>query len=283
MNEPGLFSSDVLTALSAHPVTLCALIGLLAFAESLAFVGIFTPGIALLATVSAAAGAAAAPLSWLLAAGWIGAALGDGLSFMLGRHIGPGLRDPARYPRFAAWMGPGEGLVDRYGVFALLVGRFLGPVRPVLPLLAGVLRMRTPAFMTLNVLTAIAWSPAYILPGYLLGAAYGQRITVPSDWPWALLLALVIVGFAIRAGTRARRLGQSEGFVARRVRTWGGTGRWLGQRWPGTQDTRLTPLFAAGSSLLSILIPSVLAFASDTGRPWRTFVGELFAILRALW
>lgn len=276
-------NAGTLTALSDHPIALCALIGMLAFSESLAIVGIFTPGIALLAAASAAAGAAATPLSWLLAAGWIGAALGDGLSFLLGRYIGPGLRDPDKHPRLAAWIDPGEQLFSRYGALALVVGRFLGPIRPVLPLAAGMLRMRPSVFMTLNALTALLWSPAYLIPGYLMGAAYGQEITIPGNWPWAMLAAFLIAGLALRAGALAGRLGRSDGGVARRISTLGSVGRWLGHRWPGTQDTPLTPLLSASGSLLTLAIPAALVFASGSGEPWRAFAHELFETLRALW
>lgn len=283
MNDADLLGADAFATLSAHPIALCAVIGTLAFMESLAIIGIFTPGIALLATGALAAGAAATPLSWLLAAGWFGAALGDGLSFLLGRRIGPGVRDPARYPRLTAWMRPGERLIDRYGVLALVIGRFLGPIRPVLPLAAGMLRMPTPRFMTLNVVTAIAWSPAYLLPGYLVGAAYGQRITVPSDWPWALLLALLIIGFALRTGTLTRRLGKSDGALARRLRDGQGLGARAVRPWPGTEDTPLAQALSTGATLLALAIPSALVFASDAGAPWRSFAGALLRMLRALW
>ena len=275
--------AGTLTALSEHPIALCVLIGVLAFSESLAIVGIFTPGIALLAAASATAGAAGTPLSWLLAAGWIGAALGDGLSFLLGRHIGPGLRDPDTHPRLATWIDPGEQLFGRYGVLALVVGRFLGPIRPVLPLAAGMLRMRTSVFMMLNAMTALVWSPAYLIPGYLMGAAYGQQITVPANWPWALLVAFLVAAFALRAGTLAGRLGRSGGSIARRVSMLGSIGHWLGHRWPGTQDTPLTSLLSASGSLLTLMIPAALAFASGSGEPWRAFAHELLGTLRALW
>ncbi|MCW8886748.1 MAG: hypothetical protein OQK12_16095, partial [Motiliproteus sp.] len=54
-------------------------------------------------------------------------------------------------------------------IYSVVIGRFVGPVRPVVPFVAGMLSMKPALFVSINLISALAWAPVYILPGYLLG------------------------------------------------------------------------------------------------------------------
>ncbi|WP_369820160.1 DedA family protein, partial [Oleiphilus sp. HI0043] len=60
---------------------------LIAFIESLALAGVIVPGVLLLFLVSALAGHINLPIEWLLLSGFLGAILGDGISFFLGHYF----------------------------------------------------------------------------------------------------------------------------------------------------------------------------------------------------
>ena len=57
-----------------------------------------------------------------------------------------------------------RGIVQRYGGKSVAFGRFFGPVRAVIPLVAGMMNMPPWRFVVANVVSALAWAPAYLLP-----------------------------------------------------------------------------------------------------------------------
>jgi membrane protein DedA with SNARE-associated domain len=137
----------------------------LAFGESLAFVALVFPATTMLVAPGALIGAGAlgfVPI-WIAAA--IGAALGDWLSYWLGEKfeapiskVWPLSRHPDVLPR-------GRAFVAKYGVATILIGRFFGPLRAVVPLVAGILRMSWWPFQIANVTSALVWAAALLAPG----------------------------------------------------------------------------------------------------------------------
>jgi membrane protein DedA with SNARE-associated domain len=77
------------------------------------------------------------------------------------------------------------------------MGRFFGPIRAIVPLVAGLLHMPPHRFYIANVLSALIWAPAYLLPGMLLGEAAqdgGLKVLV---WPAGALAIVLAVWFLI--------------------------------------------------------------------------------------
>ncbi|WP_137864224.1 MULTISPECIES: DedA family protein [unclassified Sphingomonas] len=142
-------------------------IGLLCFGESLVLVGLFIPATSLMI---AAGGLLATgkldPVSILLAA-IAGAVLGDWVSYYIGDRLGPTAYRhwPLREHRTA--VAQARLFFRRFGFFAVFAGRFLGPLRAVVPLVAGVTRMPARSFQLANVFSATLWVPALFAPGYL--------------------------------------------------------------------------------------------------------------------
>ncbi|PIE41316.1 MAG: hypothetical protein CSA49_04025 [Gammaproteobacteria bacterium] len=164
-------TSELTTWLAAHEQWILASVAALAFLESLAIVGILVPGVALLFATAAAAGSVHIPLLEVLIAAFTGAVLGDSISFFLGRHYHHIMRTLPPFSSHPQWITKGERFFERYGLISVVIGRFVGPVRPVMPLIAGMLEMRPSRFLSINALSAIGWAPMYILPGYLVGSA----------------------------------------------------------------------------------------------------------------
>lgn len=148
-----------------------AAIFLVALLECLALVGILLPGVVLLFALAVLAGNGALDLSSVLLLAWLGGLSGDILSYALGRrlqHKVPQLRIIRNHPQ---WLINAELHFARYGVLSLLVGRFIGPLRPVLPLVAGMLAMPLTRFVVVSLFAAAGWAVAYLLPGWMVGAA----------------------------------------------------------------------------------------------------------------
>lgn len=190
--------ADSLSALSLSPALLILLIMSIALVESLAIVGLLVPGVVLITAAASMAGHQMIPLPWLIGAAFIGAVLGDSLSYFLGyRHRNTVV---TRWPLslHPEWLGRGARFFERYGVYSVFIGRFVGPVRPIIPLIAGMMRMPSRTFLLANVISAALWAPAYVLPGYLLGHTWRQQLDLPANVEMAvLILAASIVVLAV--------------------------------------------------------------------------------------
>ncbi|WP_455230168.1 VTT domain-containing protein [Geopseudomonas aromaticivorans] len=200
---------DTLTAwLGAHPEWLGLAIFLIACIECLTIVGILVPGTVLLFAVAALAGSGALTLWQTLLLGYAGGLLGDALSYALGRRFHQDIRRLPFLRQHPEWLAQAEFYFQRYGVASLLIGRFIGPLRPMLPTVAGMLDMPLPRFIGVSLLAAAGWAVAYLLPGWATGAAL--RLTLPAGFWWQagiLFGALaVLLGLIAHACLRERRL-----------------------------------------------------------------------------
>jgi len=179
--------------LSLNPHWVAASIALIAFVESFAILGIIVPGVAMLGAASFVAGSGALALPDCLLAAFIGAVCGDGVSFLLGRTFHQDIKRMYPFRANPHWIGKAEGFFREYGTNSVAIGRFIGPIRPVIPLVAGIANMPARKFFLINLLSALGWAPVYVLPGYFLGAAVETRLASPA---LLLGLALVIIGAA---------------------------------------------------------------------------------------
>lgn len=145
------------------------IIGVLAFLESLVLVGLFVPAIATMVAVGGLIGAGVIDPAPVIVCALIGAILGDWLSYHLGRSFGASIyRHPwLRSHRLA--FARARLFFRRFGFVSVLLGRFLGPVRSTVPVVAGVLKMPQVSFQTANVVSAFLWVPALLAPGYFAG------------------------------------------------------------------------------------------------------------------
>lgn len=179
--------------LGQHPEWVIAAIFLSAFIESLALAGIVVPGVLLLFVIAAAAGSSDIALSYVLFAAFGGAVLGDLLSFFLGQLLKERLQSVWPFSRYPRALALGADFFARHGGKSVVIGRFVGPIRPVLPLIAGSLGMPTLRFIAFNLFSALAWAPFYILPGYLSGAALKVNLEAQPYLVLAIILALLVI------------------------------------------------------------------------------------------
>jgi membrane protein DedA with SNARE-associated domain len=149
----------------------------LAFGESLAFVSLLIPAWGALVALGAlieTSGISFWPV-WIAAA--LGAAMGDWLSYWIGQkleyrvqHIWPLSRHPDLIPR-------GERFMRKWGVPGIFIGRFFGPLRASVPLIAGIFEMPFWSFQAANFVSAFVWAAVLLLLG-------GGVSTALAYWPW---------------------------------------------------------------------------------------------------
>lgn len=162
----------------------------LSAAESIAIIGTIVPGLVTMTAVGALAGAGVIPLWSTLIWAILGAIAGDGISYWIGHYFKDRLRRMWPFRDNPGILKSGENFVHKYGVISVFIGRFVGPVRALVPLVAGMLGMKPLHFTISNVASAIGWAPAYMLPGIMLGAA---SMELPPD----IALHVILVFFLI--------------------------------------------------------------------------------------
>jgi membrane protein DedA with SNARE-associated domain len=195
------YFAGIVDFIGGHPHYALIAIFLLALSEAIPVIGTLVPGSSLIIGICAlATGAHVNP--WpLLGAAIVGAIFGDSLSFWLGGryHREILLHWPLnRYPRF---IDRSEAFIKKYGGASVFLARFIAVVRAFVPLVAGILGMSSRRFYAFNILSALAWAPAHVFPGVLLGMALNLT-GLDSGW----LAILLIVGLiAVLAAGQALR------------------------------------------------------------------------------
>ncbi|MDT8896249.1 bifunctional DedA family/phosphatase PAP2 family protein [Halomonas sp. I1] len=190
--------TDALYQLSPSPTLLLLIVAAIALVESLALVGLLVPGVVLITAAASMAGHQELSVTLVILAAFLGAVAGDGLSFWLGytqRERVTALWPLSRHPE---WLARGARFFRTHGPFSVFLGRFVGPVRPVIPLIAGMLHMPPRTFTWANLISAAFWAPAYVLPGYLLGHAWQRLPGLPDGLkPWLAGLGGLVVALAL--------------------------------------------------------------------------------------
>ncbi len=193
--------------LTLNPQWLAVAVFIVAFVECLAIAGLIVPGTVLLFAIAALAGSGALSLGETLLLGFLGGLLGDAISYYLGRHFHQNIRRLPGLRHHPEWMSGAETYFHKYGIASLLVGRFIGPLRPMLPMVAGMCDMPFPRFAAVSLLAGAGWAVVYLLPGWATGAAF--RLPLPEGfWPQAGIVAAclaVFVGLSLNSSLRGHR------------------------------------------------------------------------------
>ena len=137
----------------------------LAFGESLAFISLLIPAWAALVGIGVLIGTGDLKFWPVLVAAAIGAALGDWLSYWIGVKLGPPVGHLWPLSRHPDLLPKGEAFVKRWGVLAIFIGRFFGPLRASVPLVAGIFRMPVLPFQVANVVSAFVWAAILLTIG----------------------------------------------------------------------------------------------------------------------
>jgi membrane protein DedA with SNARE-associated domain len=137
----------------------------LAFGESLAFISLLIPAWAALVGIGALIGPMGISFWPVWVAASIGAALGDWLSYWVGVKVGPAIGHMWPLSRHPELLPKGEAFIKHWGVLAIFIGRFFGPLRAAVPLVAGIFRMPYWPFQLANFSSAFVWAAVLLLIG----------------------------------------------------------------------------------------------------------------------
>lgn len=145
----------------------------LAFAESLAFISLLVPAWAVLVGIGALIGPSGISFWPIWIGASLGAAFGDWLSYWLGIKFGPALGKLWPLNRHPELLPRGEAFVRKWGVPGIFIGRFFGPLRASVPLVAGIFHMPYWPFQVANFTSALVWAAVVLLVGDVVGKLVG--------------------------------------------------------------------------------------------------------------
>jgi undecaprenyl-diphosphatase len=268
------------------------LVGLLAFLETGAFVGLVFPGETAVILGGAVAGQGETSIVITIAIVWFCAWAGDTTSFFIGTRLGREfvlkhgrkvLITPERFEQV-------EGFFDRHGGKTILVGRFIGLVRALAPFIAGSSGMAYRAFVPYSVLGTGLWAATFSVLGYLLANSLDKATEIAGTG--ALIFGSVVaVIVAIFVVSRYLRKPENRRKLAERIESTPGLRRLLPQlrfTWnrltPGGLGLEFTTLIAVLSVSLFALIGFASIVSGDPGpTPGDAEAVDIVDSLRAPW
>lgn len=140
-----------------------------AIIESTPVIGTFTPGTLFLVFFGFLVSVSALSLPLCILVATVGAVTGDGIGYLLGRYGSRFFKEHKGLLRLSH-IELGRAFFAKHGGKSILIGRFVGVIRPIVPLVAGAIKMSARRFMPLNILSALLWAGLLITLGYVVGA-----------------------------------------------------------------------------------------------------------------
>ena len=167
-----------------------------AFVESFALIGVVIPGVVLLAVISGMAASTLNVFELVLIA-YVASFLADILSFLLGTSISKSIDKLWPFNKYPNLLVQGRTFVKRFGILGVFVGKFIGPIRPLLPLTAGSLGMNFKHFSIVEIFSSFLWALLYTVPGYYAGKSILDS-QFDLTWLMTIIIGIVVLLFIVR-------------------------------------------------------------------------------------
>jgi membrane protein DedA with SNARE-associated domain len=172
-------AQTIIDFVRSHEAWAAPIVFALAFGESLAFVSLVLPAWAALVGIGALIGAGGLDFVPIWIAGSVGAALGDWLSYWIGATFKTSIARVWPLSRYPELLPRGEAFIAKWGVLAIFIARFTGPLRASVPIVAGIFAMPFWPFQIANFTSAFVWAASLLLLGDVTG-----RIL---NWLWTAI------------------------------------------------------------------------------------------------
>ena len=205
------YLNQLIDFVSLHALLAYAAIFLAAFLEAVPILGSLIPGSTVILALSALVPAGSLHLTPVLSAAVIGALLGDGLAYWIGRINQRKVLTSWPMSNYPLLVAKSEAFFQRYGTLAVFLARFVPPVRAVVPITAGALGMPPRRFYPVNAAAVLMWASAHVLSGALAGSAaerWGMKL---EQYGWPLVGGIIAIGTIAVAVHHWRRRREASG------------------------------------------------------------------------
>src|SRR5215469_10785994 len=191
-------ASWLLNFAKAHPESAFLIAFIVSFGESFAGLSFLVPGTTILIGLGVILRAMGMGFlsfwpTWLAAA--VGAILGDWISYWIGHRYKEHVLSVWPISTYRSQMETGLRFFGRWGTWAIFLGRFLGPFRATVPLIAGISQMKFWPFQIANVTSAFLWSASLLFLGAVGWDAIRTAWHWLGGWP-SLFVAAVLLTLA---------------------------------------------------------------------------------------
>lgn len=139
---------------------------LLAMGESIVLVSFFIPASLLFLAIGGLHAAAGGEIVPLIIAGTLGAFLGDFVSYYIGWRYRDGLQRRWPFNAHPEWLGNANRFFDKWGIAGVVVAKFIGPMRPLVPTISGAVAMPPRAFVPASAVSSLVWSIVFLAPTF---------------------------------------------------------------------------------------------------------------------
>ncbi|AOE50769.1 DedA family protein [Kangiella sediminilitoris] len=187
------FVNNIIEWIRANPHWAGIAVFAIAFLESLAIVGLAMPGWLLLVGVGSLIGSGSLSFWPIAFFSFAGAASGQALSFLVGVAFKERVHHWPWVENHQKLLHRAESFFRRHGFAGILIGQFIGPIRAVISLIAGILDMPAKKFLVAVLIASMIWAPVYLMPGVVLGAA----LTFEKNQIFILLSCLVTMAVCL--------------------------------------------------------------------------------------
>ena len=174
-----------------------AIVFLIAMSESLLIIGGIIPGAILMLSLGALVALGALELWSTLFWCILGAIVGDQISYWIGYYFKDFLERSWPFSKYPQILARGQAFFVKHGGKSIAFGRFVGPVRAVVPTVAGMMGMSPWRFTIVNIISAIGWAPCYIFPGIVIGTSLGLASQVATRLGLLLAISIAVIWFSI--------------------------------------------------------------------------------------
>ncbi|MBC7618564.1 MAG: DedA family protein, partial [Candidatus Saccharibacteria bacterium] len=142
---------DLIDFFSQHPALALGAVFAASLLESVAVIGTVIPGSTVVVAGGILIGLRVLNPWWVAGLAVIGAILGDGFSYWLGHRYHDRLREWWPLRAHPAMFERGQAYFAVHGGKSVFLGRFLGPLRAIVPVVAGMSDMPVLRFTVVNV------------------------------------------------------------------------------------------------------------------------------------
>lgn len=188
-----------LTSLITQSLTYSLLIvGIVSFLESLALVGLLLPGIVFMSTLGTLIGNGQLSFYPAWTSGTIGCLLGDWISYYIGLYFKHSLHNFNILKKNQYLLDKIKSILYKHSMMTILIGKFIGPTRPLIPMISGMLKLPLKRFVFPSIIGCILWPPIYFFPGIITGIAIKMPQNAQNNlFKWFILIIAILIWLGI--------------------------------------------------------------------------------------